>query len=69
MQDQMLKPIVVLRQRLDGQRLVDEDVMSSVAILSDKLERLKAMSPMFEAVGFSPDIEAMRASSLAMAAN
>lgn len=65
----MQEPVEVLRQRLNGERLVDEDVISSVTMLADKLGRLKTLNPMFEAVGFSPDIEAMMATNMAMTAN
>lgn len=69
MQTYNQEPVEVLRQGLSGQRLVDEDVLSSVVILSDKLGRLKTLSPMFEGVGFSPDIEAMMAANLTAAVN
>ena len=61
MHNQVHEPIEVLRQSLGGQRLVDEDVVSSAVLLADKLEHLKRTSPMFEAVSFSPDVEAMMA--------
>ena len=69
MQNQMQEPVDVLRQRLNGERLVDDDVISSAAVLSDRLSQLKSLSPMFEAVGFSPDIEDMLAANLTMTAN
>ena len=69
MHNQMQEPVEVLRQRLSGERFVDEDVVSSVHLLADRLGRLKAMSPMFEAVSFSPDVEAMMKSDLAMTVN
>lgn len=69
MHDQMQEPVDVLKQQLNGQRLVDDEVISSAATLADKLARLKAHSPMFEAVCFSPDVEAMLAEHLAMTTN
>jgi hypothetical protein len=69
MHNQMQQPIEVLRQGLYGQRPVDEDVAASAALLAERLGRLKAINPLFETVAFSPDIEAMMASSLAMAVN
>lgn len=69
MQNQMQQPVEILRQGLNGQRPVDEDVMSSVTLLADRLGRLQAMSPMFEAVCFSPEVEAMMATNMAMAVN
>ena len=69
MHNQMQEPVEVLSQGLNGERLVDDDVISSAAMLADKLARLKAQSPMFEMVCFSPDVEAMLAEHLAMTAN
>jgi hypothetical protein len=69
MHNQMQEPVEVLRQRLSGERFVDEDVISSVVVLADRLERLKAISPMFEAVSFSPDVEALMKANLAMTVN
>ena len=69
MYNQMQEPVEVLRQGLDGTRLVDEDVVSSAVLLADRLSRLKTISPMFEAVSFSPDIEAMMAEHMAAAVN
>ena len=69
MHNQMQEPVEVLRQRLNGERLVDEDVISSAARLADKLGRLKALDPMFEAICFSPDIEAMMAINMTMTVN
>ncbi len=69
MQNQMQSPMEVLRQGLNGQRPVDEDVTASATLLADRLARLKAMSPMFQTVSFSPEIEAMMATNMAMAVN
>ena len=69
MHNQMQEPVDVLRQGLSGQRLVDEDVVSSAVLLADRLSRLKMTSPMFEAVSFSPDVEAMMAANMAAVAN
>jgi len=65
----MQEPIDVLRQQLQGEHPVDEDVLTSVALLADRLEVLKAQNPMFGAVGFSPTIEAMMMAHTAMAVN
>lgn len=69
MQNQMQSPMEVLRQGLNGQRPVDEDVAASAALLADQLARLKALDPMFRTVSFSPEIEAMMATNMAMAVN
>ena len=69
MQNHSYEPIEVLRQGLCGQRRVDEDILSSAAILADRLGRLKMFGPMFEQVAFSPDMEALMAANLTAAAN
>jgi hypothetical protein len=48
---QMESPVQVLQQRLAGQRPTDEMVLSAA-----QLRQLKAFSPMFEGVSFSPDV-------------
>ncbi len=42
---------------ISGRKPVDEGVLASVAILSDRLERLKNSSPLFAGVSFSPAVE------------
>ena len=69
METRMNNEIAVLRQGLTGQRLVDEAVLTSAAILSDRLEMLKQSSPLFEHVSFSPEVEAMMAQQLTAVAN
>jgi len=69
METRMNNEIEMLRQGLTGQRPVDEAVLTSAAILSDRLEMLKRNSPMFEAVSFSPEVEAMMAGQLTAVAN
>ena len=69
METRMNNEIEMLRQGLTGQRPVDEAVLTSAAILSDRLEMLKQSSPLFEAVSFSPEVEAMMAEQLTAVAN
>ncbi len=69
MQTQMLEPAEVLRQGLTGQRPMDGDVVSSVAVLAEKLQTLKMTHPMFEAVCFSPDVESMLAAEVSSVMN
>ncbi len=69
METRMNNEIAVLRQGLTGQRPVDEAVLTSAAILSDRLDMLKQSSPLFEHVSFSPEVEAMMAGQLTAAAN
>lgn len=61
--------IEMLRQGLVGQRPVDEEVLTSAAVLGDRLEMLKRNSPLFDAVSFSPEVEAMMAEQLTAVAN
>ena len=69
METRMNNEIEMLRQGLTGQRPVDEAVLTSAAVLSDRLEMLKRSSSLFEAVSFSPEVEAMMAQQLTAVAN
>ena len=63
MNDQGLE-IMEVSDCISGRRPVDESVLSSVAILSDRLERLKSSSSIFAGVSFSDDVEALAQCSL-----
>ena len=69
MQTQTIEPVAVLREAVMAQRPMDGDVVSSVAVLAEKLEFLKAQHPMFEGVSFSPDVEAMLAENISSVMN
>ena len=69
METRMNNEVEVLRQGLVGQRPVDEEVLTSAAVLGDRLEMLKRSSPLFEAVSFSPEVEAMMADQLTAVVN
>ena len=69
METRMDNEIEVLRQGLVGQRQVDEEVLTSAAVLGDRLEMLKRSSSLFDAVSFSPEVEAMMAEQLTAVAN
>ncbi len=69
METRMNDEIEILRQGLVGQRPVDEAVLTSAAVLSDRLEMLKRSSSLFDAVSFSPEVEAMMAEQLTAVAN
>ena len=69
MKTRMNNEVVILRQGLAGQRPVDDAVLTSAAVLSDRLEMLKRNSSMFDAISFSPEMEAMMAEQLTAAAN
>ena len=51
--------IQIVNDSLAGERDVDERTHESVAVLSDRLETLKAMGETFEGIEFSPDVEAL----------
>ena len=44
---------------ISARKPVDEGVLASVAILSDRLDRLKSSSSLFAGVSFSDDVEAL----------
>ncbi len=69
METRMNNEIEMLRQGLVGQQSVDEAVLTSAAVLGDRLEMLKRSSSLFEAVSFSPDVEAMMAQQMTAVAN
>jgi hypothetical protein len=50
----------VVAESLDGRRAVDEQTSASLAILSERLERLKRFHGVFESVRFSPAVEKLR---------
>ena len=69
METRMKNEIEILRQGLIGQQPVDEAVLTTAAILGERLEMLKRSNPLFEAVSFSPDVEAMMAEQLTAVVN
>ena len=69
MDRQRNNPVEVLRQGLVGSCEMNNEVVSSAALLAGRLEALKRVSPMFEAISFSPEAEAMVEAHLAVAAN
>ncbi|MCE5185295.1 MAG: hypothetical protein LLF76_04130 [Planctomycetaceae bacterium] len=54
---QIENPVSVLHRHLEGKRPLDGTVLSSAALLAERLEQLKTASPMFAAVAFSPQME------------
>lgn len=50
----------VVGRSLSGARPVDEQTYASVAVLSERLERLKASSSLFAGIELSPDMEALK---------
>ena len=46
----------IVKESLNGERIVDERTFSSLAVLEEKLERLKALDNRFAEVEFSPAV-------------
>ena len=69
MDSQTNNPVEVLRQGLAGSCEMNDEVVSAAVLLADRLEALKRTSPLFDAVSFSPEAEAMVDAHLAVTAN
>jgi hypothetical protein len=50
----------VVAESLNGERPVDEQTLAAVAVLDERLERLKELDSVFQSVGFSTDVEKLR---------
>jgi len=46
----------IVKESIAGNRAVDEKTFASLAVLSERLGRLKKKDSLFEAVTFSPDV-------------
>ena len=46
-----------VNESINGARPIDEDTLSSVAVLSDRLEILQKSSSLFAGVSFSDDVQ------------
>jgi hypothetical protein len=57
----------IVGESLMGERPADEQTCASMAILADRLERLKRSSDLFAGVAFSPYAQRMRRHAEAMA--
>lgn len=57
----------IVAESLTAERPVDEQTCASMAILADRLERLKKSSDLFAGVAFSPYVQKMRHHAEAMA--
>ena len=58
MNDQGLE-LMEVSDCISGRKPLDEGVLASVAILSDRLERLKSSSSLFAGISLSDDVEAL----------
>lgn len=50
----------VVRESIAGKRTIDEQTLASLAILSERLERLKKLDKVFSAVEFSPAVKKLK---------
>ena len=46
-----------VKESINGARPIDEDTLSSVAVLADRLEILQKSSSLFAGVSFSDDVQ------------
>ena len=69
MHRQRNNPLELFRQGLMGSCEMNDEMLSAAVLLAGRLDALKRMSPMFEAISFSPEAEAMVEAHLAVAAN
>ena len=52
----------VLSDNLNGSREIDEQTFSCVAVLAERMDRLKRSNPLFEQISFSPEVEELACS-------
>jgi len=57
----------IVRESLSSRRTVDEQTFASLAILTERLERLKKFGKAFEGVRFSSAVEKLRKQNSAVA--
>ena len=50
----------IVNKSLAGERAVDEQTFASLAILTERLERLKRLGGFFADVGFSTDVKKLK---------
>ncbi|HUT31094.1 MAG TPA: hypothetical protein VMX13_14970 [Sedimentisphaerales bacterium] len=50
----------IVEQSLCGQRSVDEQTFASLAVLGERLERLRKASGVFAEIGFSPAVKKLK---------
>jgi hypothetical protein len=51
----------IVGMSLAGERAVDEQTFASLAVLGERLERLKSLDNAFEGVAFSPNVSELEA--------
>ena len=50
----------IVSESLAGKRAVDEQTFASLAVLTDRLERIRKLGKAFSKVEFSPDVERLK---------
>ena len=50
----------IVNESLAGDRPVDEQTQAALAILAERLERLKQSSSLFAEIGFSPHVKKLK---------
>jgi hypothetical protein len=50
----------IVNESLAGERPVDEQTQVALAILAERLERLKQSSSLFAEIGFSPQVKKLK---------
>ncbi|MGD9110399.1 MAG: hypothetical protein PVG93_05620 [Phycisphaerales bacterium] len=50
----------IVKDAVAGHKEVDEQALTAVAVLGDRLERIKSFGGSFGSVGFSPDVEKLQ---------
>ncbi len=50
----------IVNESLAGERPVDEQTQAALAILAERLERLKQSSSLFAEIGFSPHVKKLK---------
>lgn len=51
----------VVMDAITGQRKFDDNIFSSVAVLAERLEKLKSSNSLFAGISFSPAVEELAA--------
>ena len=58
----------VVKDGLDGNRLIDEQTFDSLAVLTERLERVKKLGPVFSDVAFSKAVQKLTKQDLPLVA-
>ena len=57
----------IVQKSINGERAVDEQTFASVAILGERLERLKKHDKIFDNIAFSPAVKKLKKKKSAVA--